>query len=125
MKLNISELNSIDQLFAVPRVGLLVLKQITELQLYTIGYISNIYIQGVPKKSGTLRKDLIFLHDLDECLEDPKKNFSFLPLSSADFCQKMAKKSLIFLTIFLPKNSISGAKNSLKCESSLFKPLFI
>ena len=55
--------------------------------------------------------DLIFLHDLDKRLEDrpPKNIFSFLPLSSMCIFVKNGQKNSF-------KNSILGAKNTLKCE---------
>ena len=70
--------------------------------------------------------DLIFLHKLDKWLEDSKQILSLLPLSSADLWRKYAflskmveKNSLRFFETdhfrcILPKNSIPGAKNSLK-----------
>ena len=59
-----------------------------------------------------------------------KNNFSFLPLSCADlwrkyeFCQNKAEKNSIKIfeidhystDAFFQKNSIPGAKNSLKCD---------
>ena len=35
------------------------------------------------------------------------------------------KYTIAIAVVFLPKNSITGAKNSLKCESNFFLPLLI
>ena len=98
-------------------------------------------IQGVPKKWCTFENAVIRSgKQVEKCLKDPQ----FLQLSTTFMCQFTAKistfvknwpkkKSLNFLKytiagifdVFLSKNSIIGAKNSLKCEFTLFLPLLI
>ena len=97
-------------------------------------------IQGVPKKWCTFVNAVIRSgKQVEKCLNDPQ----FLQLFTTFMCQFTAKISTFvknwpkkisqflkytiagIVDVFLSKNSITGAKNSLKCESTLFLPLLI
>ena len=53
------------------------------------------------------------------------ENMQIFQKVAENYLSNFLKYNIAIADVFLPKNSLTGAKNSLKCESNLFLPLLI